>query len=60
MRGHGEPQQVLFSFRSMDERIPATHPLRAMRAMVDPILVRLGPHLDALYADPGRASMPGR
>lgn len=25
MRGRGGPQQVLFSYRSMDDRIPDTH-----------------------------------
>lgn len=58
MRGRGEPQQALFSYRSMDERIPDTHPLRAMRTMVDVILARLAPQLDALYAERGRASIP--
>jgi transposase len=58
MRGRGEPQQALFSYRSMDERIPETHPLRAMRTMVDTVLARLAPQLDALYADRGRASIP--
>jgi transposase len=58
MRGTGEPQQVLFSYRSMDERIPANHPLRAVRALVDPLLAQLGPSLDALYATAGRPSIP--
>lgn len=58
MRGTGEPQQVLFSYRSMDERIPQNHPLRAVRDLVDPLLARLAPSLDALYATGGRPSIP--
>src|SRR5438045_3613941 len=58
MRGHGQPQQVLFSYRSMDERIPDDHPLRAVRQLVDDVLARLGPQFDALYAVSGRPSIP--
>ena len=58
MRGQGQPQQVLFSYRSMDERIPEDHPLRAIRALVDDVLARLGPEFDALYAASGRPSIP--
>lgn len=58
MRGHGEPQQVLFSYRSMDERIPVDHPLRALRTLVDTVLARLEPRFDALYAAAGRPSIP--
>lgn len=58
MRGHTEPQQVLFSYRSMDERIPEDHPLRTIRALVDTVLARLGPQFEALYAARGRPSIP--
>lgn len=58
MRGRGEPQQTLFSYRSMDERIPESHPLRTMRTLVDVVLARLAPRFEALYADRGRASIP--
>ena len=58
MRGHGQPQAVLFSYRSMDERIPDDHPLRPIRALVDDVLARLGPQFDHLYAESGRPSIP--
>jgi transposase len=58
MRGQGQPQQVLFSYRSMDERIPEDHPLRTVRALVDEILARLGPQFERLYAASGRPSIP--
>ncbi len=45
MRGPDERQQILFSYRSVEERIPADHPLRTMRKLVDPLLVELSPRL---------------
>ena len=43
MRGRGELQQVMFIYRSMDERIPDHHPLRTIRGLVDRVLAELGP-----------------
>jgi transposase len=58
MRGPDERQAILFSYRSIEDRIPADHPLRAMRRMVDPLLVELSPRFQALYAAVGRPSIP--
>src|SRR3989337_3322692 len=58
MRGAYERQAVLFSYRSIEERIPADHPLRAMRRLVDPLLVELSPRFQALYSSIGRPSIP--
>ena len=58
MRGHGEPQQAMFIYRSMDERIPLDHPLRTIRALVDSVLADLSPQFEELYAAVGRASVP--
>ena len=58
MRGNERQQGAMFSYVSIEERIPADHPLRAMRAMVDPILRELSPRFEALYADHGRPSIP--
>ncbi len=58
MRGI-EPQQVtMFSYVSLEDRIPADHPLRPLRALVDRVLGTLSPTLDALYAEGGRPSIP--
>src|SRR5665213_1073299 len=38
MRGAEEQQAILFSYRSIEDRIPSDHPLRAMRQLVDPLL----------------------
>ncbi len=58
MRGPDQRQDEMFSYVSMEERIPADHPLRAMRSMVDPILASLSPHFSKLYAATGRPSIP--
>ena len=58
MRGPDDQQAVLFSYRSVEDRIPADHPLRAVRRLVDPILARLSPRFQPLYAGTGRPSIP--
>jgi len=58
MRGADERQAVLFSYRSIEDRIPVDHPLRAMRRLVDPLLVELSPRFQALYSAIGRPSIP--
>jgi transposase len=58
MRGADERQAVLFSYRSIEDRVPADHPLRAMRRLVDPLLVELSPRFQALYSAIGRPSIP--
>ena len=58
MRGDDVRQQVLFSYRSVEDRVPADHPLRAMQALVDPVLATLSPRFEALYAAGGRPSIP--
>jgi len=58
MRGPDERQAILFSYRSIEDRIPSDHPLRAMRRLVDPLLVELSPRFQALYSAIGRPSIP--
>lgn len=58
MRGPDERQAILFSYRSIEERIPGEHPLRAMRRLVDPVLGKLSPRFQRLYAAIGRPSIP--
>jgi transposase len=58
MRGPDERQEILFSYRSIEDRIPLDHPLRAMRRMVDPLLVELSPRFQPLYSAIGRPSIP--
>ena len=48
----------MFSYVSLEARIPADHPLRPMRGMVDEALKRLSRRFSPLYADSGRPSIP--
>jgi transposase len=48
----------MWSYVADEDRIPKDHPLRAMRALIDPILRELSPRFGRLYAKNGRASIP--
>jgi transposase len=58
MRGSDHPQTAMFSYVSIDDRIPEDHPLRAIQALVNPILAALSPRFQDLYARLGRPSIP--
>jgi len=58
MRGdEREDQKAMWSYVPMERRIPADHPLRAMRPLVDALLRDLSPRLDDLYSTVGRPSI---
>jgi transposase len=48
----------MFSYLSIEDRIPTDHPLRTIQALVNPILVALSPRFQALYSSQGRPSIP--
>jgi len=58
MRGDDRQAGWMFSYISPEERVPADHPLRAIRRMTDAIFDRLSPRFDRLYSDIGRPSIP--
>ncbi len=58
MRGDDRRQDVLFSYLSVEDRIPPDHPLRAMRSLVEPVLTALSPRFQAMYSTIGRSSIP--
>jgi transposase len=58
MRGHDQHQPALFSYITLEQRIPADHPLRAIRALTDRALQRIDGELDKLYSWTGRESIP--
>ncbi len=58
MRGDEKQQTAMFSYVDLEQRVPAEHPLRAIRQMVDQALADLSLHLEALYARRGRPSIP--
>ena len=57
MRGNEKQQGSLFSYVDLESRIPATHPLRSMRQLVDKALAGLNKDFDEMYASGGRPSI---
>ena len=57
MRGTDEVTGSLFSYVNLEERIPARHPLRAVREIVNEALASLDAELDRLYSAEGRPSI---
>ena len=51
------PQPSMWSYVSLERRVPADHPLRPMRTMIDTVLAELSPEFDDLYARGGRPSI---
>src|SRR5260370_40951563 len=58
MRGEDERSEDLFSFVRLEQRVPADHPLRAIRALVDEALGQVSRSFARLYARDGRPSIP--
>src|SRR5271155_1664816 len=57
MRGDDNQQEGMFSYVSPEKRVPADHPLRPIRKMVDEILKEMSPQFAKLYSDVGRPSI---
>ena len=58
MRGDDRQPDAMFSYVSAEQRVPADHPLRAIRALVDDVLRDMSREFDGLYARVGRPSIP--
>src|SRR2546427_12300456 len=58
MRGDDRQPDAMFSYVSLETRIPSDHPLRAMRVLVDAVLRDMSPRFTLLYARTGRPSIP--
>jgi transposase len=58
MRGADEQPGAMFSYVSLEARVPPDHPLRAVRAITDRALARLSPQFGTLYVQFGRPSVP--
>src|SRR3954468_21286182 len=58
MRGADRQPDAMFSYVSTEQRVPADHPLRAIRALVDEVLRDMSREFDGLYARVGRPSIP--
>ena len=57
MRGDDQEPDGMFSYVSMEARIPVDHPLRAMRDLMDAALRELSPRFAMMYATTGRPSI---
>lgn len=58
MRGQDCEQPAMFSYITLEQRIPADHPLRAIRALTDRALKSIDGELEPLYSWTGRESIP--
>ncbi|WP_199730085.1 IS5 family transposase [Paraburkholderia sp. BL17N1] len=57
MRGMDEMQEPLFTTVKLEDFVPADHPLRPIRLLVNDALKRLNGLFSVIYADTGRASI---
>ncbi|MBN1291472.1 MAG: IS5 family transposase [Candidatus Latescibacteria bacterium] len=59
MRGDNKSQQAeLYSYIPIEKRIPAKHPLRKIKEIIDGALEEINEDIDALYSHTGRPSIP--
>lgn len=57
MRGCDEIQESLFTVAKLEDFVPADHPLRPLRELINEALKRLNGLFNVIYADTGRASI---
>src|SRR3981189_3372513 len=57
MRGDERVQDSMFSYLTLEQRVPQDHPLREIRTLTDGVLQSLDPEFAKLYAATGRASI---
>ena len=59
MRGDDQQLQTgMFSYVALEDRIPADHPLRGVRKLVEAVLAGMSKEFDGLYSQVGRPSIP--
>jgi transposase len=58
MRGADVEQGTLFSVVTLESRVPADHPLRKIRPLLEETLDSLDRTFERIYADSGRPSIP--
>ncbi len=58
MRGDYQEGGDLFSYVSLEQRIPKRHPIRKMLKLMDEALANLDPIFNEIYAENGRPSIP--
>ncbi len=58
MRGSDVQQGGMFSYVSLETRVPQSHPLRGMKALLDEALGAMSRDFERVYATEGRPSIP--
>jgi transposase len=58
VRGRQDPHVSMLAFIDIETLIPADHPLRTVKSLVDLTLAELSPLFDTMYAEIGRPSIP--
>ncbi len=58
MRGIEDKRDAMFIYVSPEDFVPADHPLRPIRTMVDQALESLSVEFDRMYSHTGRPSIP--
>jgi transposase len=58
MRGSDVQQGGMFSYVSLESRVPADHPLRGIKSLLDEALAGMSRDFDRVYAHEGRPSIP--
>jgi len=58
MRGHDWPQATMLTLVNPEQRVPANHPIRLIKALAEVALKELSPLFEQMYSQIGRPSIP--
>ena len=58
MRGHDRPQATMLTLVNPEKRVPANHPIRLIKSLVEIALKELSPLFEQMYSEGGRPSIP--
>src|ERR1035441_3679272 len=58
MRGHDQPQSTMLTLVNPEQKVPANHPIRLIKALAEIALKELSPLMAQMYSEVGRPSIP--
>src|SRR5271163_1828009 len=58
MRGHNRRQATMLTLVNPEQRVPANHPIRLIKALAEVALKELSPLFEQMYSQIGRPSIP--